>query len=380
MRAVFLLGAGVSIPAGLPATDALTKMILRTGDYRLHSNECFVRAAVPVIEPYRSMWVTPLYGLLNYTHNHIQHVFCAQGITRPVNYEDLYFAISQVEDHLFGEFENPALDPFTRQLEADLTLDPAKEKAEALRDLAQIACRYIQDVMSIRLRPTEQPREDHLRCLVDAVQDQAISCCDVVTLNHDTLIERVLAAQKIEYHDGFGAPDGEIARWEPQGLFETERPKLLKLHGSLDWCYDGHKLTKVLIGDRDHAKSKDGTRLEFPSRPLCLTGTFNKMVDYCKDPFHTMHFLFRRLLQKCDLLVVSGFSFGDKGINTTLAQCFGENDRLRMLVLDTNRMCLSNARGAITTLSERHGKGRIFVHPEYIGTCSWSGLRDTYLN
>jgi hypothetical protein len=59
---------------------------------------------------------------------------------------------------------------------------------------------------------------------LDLVSDLAMSDLvdelNIVTLNHDTLVEQVLAANGIDFSDGFGGPDGDV-RW-----FEGGRSKV----------------------------------------------------------------------------------------------------------------------------------------------------------
>ena len=58
------------------------------------------------------------------------------------------------------------------------------------------------------------------------------------------------------------------------------------------------------------------------SMPLLLIGTFNKVAEYSRGIFLDLHHRFRSTLREADRLVVCGYSFGDKGINTAVIEWY----------------------------------------------------------
>ena len=83
-------------------------------------------------------------------------------------------------------------------------------------------------------------------------------------------------------------------------------------------------------------------------RPLLLMGTFNKVAQYSQGIFLDLHYGFRSTLQEADQLVVCGYSFGDKGINSEVIEWYYAKHGRRFLVIHPNPDDLvSNARGAI---------------------------------
>ena len=55
---------------------------------------------------------------------------------------------------------------------------------------------------------------------------------------------------------------------------------------------------------------------------MLLVGTFNKVSEYSQGIFRELHYRFRRTLHKADQLVVCGYSFGDKGINSEIIEWY----------------------------------------------------------
>ena len=215
--------------------------------------------------------------LLDKIRDHWQNYFSDQEEKREVNYEDLFFGIGQLEDHLLHEYENPAIEPFVKSFICDL---PAVSGREGPRELATLACNYIRDVITLELSKEPTP-PNHLTCLVDAMRHSAFEGCDVFTLNHDLLIEKVLKKEGVPFADGFGMPDGDVAWWKPS-IFNKRKPhRLLKLHGSIDWFdYSDERPAKALTDDWPHAYNGNGNDLGVPDRPKMLVGTFNKIRDY----------------------------------------------------------------------------------------------------
>src|SRR5882724_4063731 len=149
MRIAFLLGAGVSIPAGMPSTQDLTGAGLRVEDFTLHADGSFVRAAPQVLGDYSWRETQPLLkSLLQTVNDHCKDYFDVEKKSRVVNYEDLFFAASQLEEHLSEEYENPALEPFTKTVLN--SVHPVHGRKE-LSELADMVCNYIRDVVAIEL-------------------------------------------------------------------------------------------------------------------------------------------------------------------------------------------------------------------------------------
>ena len=223
---------------------------------------------------------------------------------------------------------------------------------------------------------------NHLTCLVEAAMDVDFDGCDVFTLNHDTLIEKVFDQHRVKFVDGFAKPDGDVAWWEPSNFDSKPERVVLKLHGSLGWARYGGRLAKVLTSECDHAHRADGTMLQATARPPAplLIGTFNKVRDYFNAPYFDLWRTFRSQMSAIDLLVISGYSFGDKGVNTVLSDWMNASTQSRILILHNSRdgECLGRARGAVRKLWDQFRDSRMFIQSAYLNECDWPSLRSKY--
>ena len=135
----------------------------------------------------------------------------------------------------------------------------------------------------------------------------------------------------------------------------------LKLHGSVDWFrlrrrddsepwYD-ERIGMPLDGDHHHTKALDGAYQTAPEgRPLLLLGTFNKISDYSGGIYRDLHYAFRSSIREVERLVVCGYSFGDKGINSEILEWFYAKRGRRLIVIHPDPEALMrHARGAISS-------------------------------
>ena len=169
------------------------------------------------------------------------------------------------------------------------------------------------------------------------------------------------------------------------------RVRLIKLHGSVDWWRARRGTSEVdvyvrLTGDDPTGIDSSpvaarGSHWVVPdASPEILVGTYNKILDYTR-PFHLDSLVvFRRALMATRTVVVSGYSFRDKGVNTLLIDwCNKRSKRRRLVVVDPNLVCDTppdTARGAI----EKHWRqwvrdGRLRPVKARFDECAWPSLR-----
>ena len=389
MRIGFLLGAGASLPAGMPCTEQLTEAVLHVESYQQNPDEYFEKVSSESCDrswPGNKLLLQLLLGNLK---DRCNSYFDEENKSREVNYEDIYFAASQLEEHLLEEYENPAIEPLTKALLEDLQpalLEHLRESVPQhltgpsdgvqlrieLKDLAVRACHYIRSVVMLELRREPTSRK-HLTCLVDAICDPNVEACDIFTLNHDLLIERVLHEHRLVLVDGFREPEQGMAEWDAGSFERPSRHYLLKLHGSIDWVDHPAKGLVKTLSDVWERAYDDGGDLRFPGQPgpKMLIGTFNKIRDYYGTPYFDLAATFRRQLTRINWLVVSGYSFGDKGINTALSEWMDSHQAAKILVLhERGDQCLDRARGAI-----RDRRNRMCFHDSHICATKWVDLR-----
>lgn len=325
----FLLGSGISIAAGMPSTMDITERIL--------SGQGIMRDSTTVYE-----FGQPMYGqndeyvprvlkFLQVLKCEVEKYYISD-LEKSTNYEDLYFLASQIHDSESGEYDNPAIQPLidkiTPDIEPLLVGEDSETSMNSVIDIAREATHYIEDIVWQFLG--DNPSQcNHLGWLTDACLDDSQININIFTINHDTILEHCLRENNIEFVDGFGISLNGVRYWEPE-LFETmslERIKLMKVHGSVDWFRlrsqhdDGivERIGITLNGDFEHTVDPDGiSQRAVESRPIILVGTLNKMLQYTNWIYAELYSQFRKSLRACNALVISGYSFGDKGINSSV--------------------------------------------------------------
>ena len=99
--------------------------------------------------------------------------------------------------------------------------------------------------------------------------------------------------------------------------------------------WDGQFTARASDGDAEHARGPDGELLDYPAmgRPLFLTGTFNKILSYQSGIYADQHYRFHEALMNADALVVIGYGFRDKAINSRIVAWAERPGERRMIVV-----------------------------------------------
>ncbi len=350
MKTAILLGAGSSLPAGFPSTRCLTDLVLSgDGVWRHTDASYFTDGANPPDEKTR---------LANHMarriHAEAERYYSANAERRP-NYEDLFYLAGQAWAEELGEMENPAVRAFANELRADMsTLIGTETGMNPYIELLDETRNYVADVVWRRLchKPSST---NNLEIIARACKSGTVT--SISTLCHDTHVETFLKNQGISLADGFSDEEAGVRYWNGD-LSSNGRIPFLKLHGSVDWFrlrpndseswYDD-RIGIPLDGDRYHTKTDDGTfQTALDGRPLLLIGTFNKLSEYSQGMFRELHYRFRSTIREVDQLVVCGYSFGDKGINSEIIEWYYTERGRRFVIIHPNRNeLIMNARGAI---------------------------------
>ncbi len=382
MRIVFLLGSGVSISAGMPRVDDITRQVLAAdcviegsdSRFRILNEQMFRRQ-----EMFRgktdevAAFARELKQLCDaYWPSQKEH-------PRQTNYEDIAYIAQQIHDGLTSEYENPALLPLNERYS-----HAAGRSQSELQSLAGLTAGYIKDMVCSTLGRPVGP-VDHLIAIAEAFKDHSVEEAHVATLNHDLVLERLFRETGTQYSDGFAREFGTMQIWN--NTFEVGNRKLLKLHGSIDWWlyrfeldgFLGQITARPSDGDAQHARGPAGEDLGFTldARPLILAGTFNKILAYPTGIFADQHFRFHEALRDADALVAIGYGFRDKAINTRIVAWAERPGHRRMVVVhrDPDGFA-STARGAIRSKwDEWQGRGLLAFVPEHLGpTTRWETI------
>ena len=374
MKITFLLGSGISIPANLPGVEKLTNAVLAGEDLIVEKNGKLDRISSHA----RSLddeqeGREKLRRILIFLDWLKAQAACryVENRERSVTYEDLAYLAGQIHDDLADEYENPALQPFVRNVVIDLgglfgDTAPSAARNE-LRELACSTVGYIRSAVGLLLK-TPHADSSYLQIFADACRDESVTEKNLFTLNHDILLEEFLKESGLRFVDGLReACNGDGSRrWDPSVFDDVDSQqsvKVFKLHGSVDWfrweLKTGGSQTKILVDNADRngrfigTYNKTGTelyeRILQNEGPQLLVGTFNKILGYNSEMFLELHYRFHRALQDCKTLVICGYGFGDKGVNTRIAEWRHHSSEHKLLIIDPSEpsKIVQKARGAI---------------------------------
>jgi hypothetical protein len=219
----------------------------------------------------------------------------------------------------------------------------------------------------------------------DAFADEAVGQLDLFTLNHDLVTETHLRERGLAVSDGFEREFGTLRIWTD--TYAVAARRFFKLHGSIDWYrypldLDGWsgQITARTSEDPFHARGPNGEMLGFPAggRPRLLTGTFNKILSYPSDVFADHHFRFHEALASADRLLIIGYGFRDKAINSRLIAWALRPGERRMVVAHRDPTGLGD--GARAAISQKWGgwqKSELLTFvPRHLEGTTWEELRN----
>ena len=268
----------------------------------------------------------------------------------PSNYEDWLYLAIQLRDHVLRDYENPGLIPLIAHLTSRTGLPP-----EQLKEASEAVILSILKAVCAALRSEDGRSADAYPKLAETLTARRETIFRFFILNHDLLLERYFREAGVSYYDGFEAID-ELSSGR---RFSFERPKygaaavsLLKLHGSINWWRHRplrargeqnpwiYEFIGVDIGDHRVFERMDET-------PLILAGTFNKILQYSSPVFLKLLAEFYQTLQGSHSLLVCGYGFGDKGINSIIGDWMSGNMERHLFVVDPEPFDEKRSRGAI---------------------------------
>jgi hypothetical protein len=349
MKEILLfLGSGVSYKSGLPNLTDITNSILKDQWFK-HTDELFYRGVHP--SPYfHQEDITPkLQEFLNIVKGYSDD-YLVKRRGWGTNYEDLFYICQQISDNEKHEFDNPAIFSFIRYIKKKTkhlyqnSINGTKEIN--LSSLASDSLVLIGCVVHHALSTNKDPNG------FDLIYQLSISKIkfDIVTLNHDTLLERVMAKHGIEFVDGFGEKQGDIRWFEPQRYDNnSDKTILFKLHGSINWhrfreeiTINGRPLSQDRYGQPLHHNSplykneKGKYLIPLNHSPIFLTGTYNKLSDYNFNIFRIINNKFEDSLWNHNFMIMSGYGWNDHGINGRLFEWLLSSMDKRLILLHEN--------------------------------------------
>ncbi|MNM69800.1 hypothetical protein D3C81_814140 [compost metagenome] len=281
----WLLGAGISVNAGLPLMGALTVRVRECAKGKPH--EALLEA---------------LMGELD-VNGHIEHVLSQLG-----DYSAIANRVATGSVSIAGR---------------NYGLETLQEAHTAItQDISEtIRWGYIaqnQDVPAVVGTPSNPLAkiDDHAAFVNALFEKRQAGLWDrrrpihFFTTNYDTLLEDALSLGRYSHWDGFSGGAVAFRNHQYGKVPKTDgmRAVVVKLHGSIDWVL-GTEGDVWRVRDADTYPKHHGRVLIHPQS--------TKYVSTQKDPFASQFDIFRRVLGETDELVlgVAGYSFGDEHVN-----------------------------------------------------------------
>ena len=337
MKPLVFLGSGISMPSfdkkcvGYASVESLTKALFDGAWFRVTTGDWQEDASHDSRSPYQP----PCQEFLRRLRKRTEDYYLVQRGSL-INYEDLYSLIQQIMDEA-GWRDNAAIKPFRIEMD-DMCADLYKP-GRTLENLARETIGFIQHVIATKLG-IEVPTEG-LKLLKEMSGLPGAEPLTICTLNHDLLVESFLKAEDVSYTDGFlSVPEYGIRYFDPDEFARKDaKVKLLKLHGSINWWQlDAKNGGGEQIGIRelllwDNCRTRNGKNLyRRENHPLFLTGS-DKLAAYQSGIFLAQMREFERALDEHDLIVMSGYGWGDKGINIRLKSWVFEKEGREIILL-----------------------------------------------
>lgn len=203
--------------------------------------------------------------------------------------------------------------------------------------LAAISARsrgFINETVRQLLRPHRETQGE-LQLVVKTIRAYGPEHVDILTLNHDLLLEDALTKAEISWTDGFDArlsTDPKALRFDREAFSKPGRVRVLKIHGGCDWylCLMAPKRwspLKLLEGADRWRYTTDYEESQ------TLTGSTTKGDSYTRGVFGELNWEARKLLREHDRIVCSGYGWRDEAFKGMLKDWSDEHKEARMLLL-----------------------------------------------
>ena len=287
-----LLGAGVSVPLGIPAMRGIYSDFLRKGKSGITNSErhaCKFFVETLGIQPD----LEELLLALNLVKEFEQHGLAA-------------YIEKAVSHHSFGTKIEKYRERKNRRMTSVLGL-----QTRVLEFLSQLCFRF--------------DRDKAFEYLGDFVEAVAIAGCPVFTTNYDFALEHVAAEKGIRIEDNF-LPRGLRRVWNPSVDFPLGNAlTLIQVHGSVTWYADSDGTVEKIQAPTDmNPVGRDVKQLIiFPTR---YKGVY--------DPhFFPLYAHFLTVLTNIDLLIIAGHSLRDDYLRAGIVHQL-QKRKLPIIVLD----------------------------------------------
>jgi hypothetical protein len=341
MRLILFLGSGVSLASGLPSVTQIMRRLQRSAFY-IDKNGRFWPGKIRNPESVHDK-IAQIRAFLRLlaSLDKRDRKKAATVFRTATTYEDLSALLLEIRAWANGQNDTALTTPFIELVERRAgTILLGKGRSVRIKEICQLSYYSARFIESVVANALVKDRPVGLELILELAKSPRISQLDIVTLNHDTLVEHLLTRAGIPFTDGFSHADGDV-RWYDETVYDVaSRVSLTKLHGSIDWYEFTRNNTSwpaILLG-ADPATAKDGTGRVLQSwsqTPSFLAGG-NKEAWYQHGIYADLHYRFHEMLRRTDRIVMSGYGWADTGITNQLDRWLERSLKNRIVLLHEN--------------------------------------------
>lgn len=389
----YLLGSGISIPSKFPSVMEITNRILSGDNIIRHTDGTYYISPPDPAGSYIPYDIATIRNAKLVNRILIElNLYYLYDFFHTSNYEEIFYVLNQIHEDNYREYENPIIKPFVDKLLPDIAKIAtfSYSSSDEPWDYSKLffeSVNYIRDVVWRMLQIDIESGNASLNCIVDSLKDTENQNVNLFTLNHDLLLEDICKQNGIIFNNGFGLHINDIAYWHPRFIGDGKsKINIIKLHGSINWFqFPPNNLVNSLeaIGipqnsDIRHLHDVNGNIISpYGGRPVFLMGTFNKILSYSNSIFAELFTIFRGNLNETNEMIVSGYSFNDKGVNSQIVEWMSSSPDKRMIVIHKEPEVLwQKARGAIRkNVDLWTQQGKIIILKAFIQEVSWKDIK-----
>ena len=313
---MFLLGAGASVPLGIPTTKALRE--------QLCDNTATGKVAAEI---------------------HQSAAYRFRISEDYVNIEDFLEHLYELELLLWLASRSNLPTVLPRFTGTSRTLSIAHERSAAVhRRVFELVHRTCGDCSGAKVKTL-------WRDILESIASRQVRI-PIFTLNYDWSFEKLAIRYPDQYHlaDGFDLLGGT---WDP-GRFSAKpssgkiNVSLHKLHGSTNWLPDGPLKSMGQFeagGETEDGQPPRQFEMVYPGHKHEMwmgkeawqrlsdpSGLFGPSIE--REPYKTLREQFQASLRRAHVVVIIGYAFHDERVNEDLIQAINSNKRLKALVVD----------------------------------------------
>lgn len=393
MRLLCFFGSGISFKSNMPCVRQITHAIL-TEYWNRGSNILYHRQSNETKLRRGDLQTRAFLHLLADSATE----YLVKRGAGELDYEILFDLAMRVEGESMRDSHDPAMDAYLRELVqgaqgrglfSAVEVGPNYDANIMLRvgHWASESQILIQSAVKELLGLPVQPKG--FDALVALCNSSRFSGTDIVTLNHDLLLECLFKQNNIKFEDGFCDVDGDVIYFDPRKIKAAVCVRILKPHGSINWYRVARNVPHGWLpaygiplegADPNRLQSGNGTLLP-PSGPdpVFITGV-RKARMYLSEIYGAQVNLMREMLSDTSCVLCCGYGWRDEGMNRILYEwmCDSINNRVVLLHPNPEDELFSKQGSFWNAISERMIKTHLRIHREYLCDTTVESLFSTF--